>query len=210
MAFLVMPAVSASRQSKVNKQTVKFSDQIATQKSQISALKKELETYRTDTKAAEEQKQTAEVTKSSYESLMTVVSHYSTGDMSNSALAEELLKINADTLGTSGKEEYDSLTEKIYPRVCESLYATSQKNYQAANYDTAVTNLEQVVQMDEGYQDGEAMLLLAQSYEKQGEQDKANAYYQKIIEEHEGTQAATDAQEALDTQNAQKSKKHNN
>ena len=210
MAFLVMPAVSASRQSKVNKQTVKFSDQIATQKSQISALKKELETYRTDTKAAEEQKQTAEVTKSSYESLMTVVSHYSTGDMSNSALAEELLKINAGTLGTSGKEEYDSLTEKIYPKVCESLYATSQKNYQVANYETAVTNLEQVVQMDEGYQDGEAMLLLAQSYEKQGEQDKANAYYQKIIEEHEGTQAATDAQKALDTQNAQKSKKNNN
>ncbi len=33
--------------------------------------------------------------------------------------------------------------------------------------------------MDEGYQDGEAMLLLAQSYEKQGEQDKANAYYPK-------------------------------
>ena len=210
MAFLVMPAVSASRQSKVNKQTVKFSDQIATQKSQISALKKELETYRTDTKAAEEQKQTAEATKSSYESLMTVVSHYSTGDMSNSELAEELLKINAGTLGTSGKEEYDSLAEKIYPRVCESLYATSQKNYQVANYDMAVTNLEQVVQMDEGYQDGEAMLLLAQSYEKQGEQDKANAYYQKIIEEHEGTQAATDAQEALDTQNAQKSKKNNN
>lgn len=54
------------------------------------------------------------------------------------------------------------------------------------------------------------MLLLAQSYEKQGEQDKANAYYQKIIEEHEGTQAATDAQEALDMQNAQKSKKNNN
>lgn len=40
MGFLIMPAVSASRQSKLNKQTVKFSDQIATQKSQISALKK--------------------------------------------------------------------------------------------------------------------------------------------------------------------------
>ena len=39
---------------------------------------------------------------------MTVVSHYSTGDMSNSALAEELLKINAGTLGTYGKEEYDN------------------------------------------------------------------------------------------------------
>ena len=187
MAFLVMPAVSASRQSKVNKQTVKFSDQIATQKSQISALKKELETYRTDTKAAEEQKQTAEVTKSSYESLMTVVSHYSTGDMSNSALAEELLKINADTLGTSGKEEYDSLTEKIYPRVCESLYATSQKNYQAANYDTAVTNLEQVVQMDEGIPGRRSHAFCLRSLMKNRvSRIKANAYYQKIIEEHEG------------------------
>ena len=29
MGFLIMPAVSASRQSKLNKQTVKFSDQIA-------------------------------------------------------------------------------------------------------------------------------------------------------------------------------------
>lgn len=210
MAFLVMPAVSASKQSKLNKQTVKFSDQIATQKSQISALKKELETYRTDSKEAENQQQTTETTKTSYESLMTVVAHESAGDMSNSALAEELLKINSDTLGTSGKDEYDSLTKKIYPKVCESLYSTSQKNYEVANYDTAVTNLEKVVQMDAGYQDGAAMLLLAQSYEKQGEQDKANTYYQKIIEDYAGTQAATDAQDALDTQNAQKSKDNNN
>ena len=210
MGFLIMPAVSASKQSKLNRQTVKFSDQIATQKSQISALKKELETYRTNTKEAENQQQTAELTKSSYESLMTVVSHSAAGDMSNSALAEELQKINADTLGASGKEEYDALTQKIYPKVCESLYATAQKNYQVANYDTAVTNLEQVVKMDEGYEDGAAMLLLAQSYEKQGDQDKANTYYQNIIEKYSGTEAATEAQNALDTQNAQKSKSDNN
>ena len=108
------------------------------------------------------------------------------------------------------KEEYDTLTGKIYPRVCESLYVTSQKNYQVANYDTAVTNLEQVVQMDEGYQDGAAMLLLAQSYEKQGKQDKANTYYQKIIEKYNGTEAATEAQNALDVQNAKKTKDNNN
>ena len=108
------------------------------------------------------------------------------------------------------REKYDTLTGKIYPRVCESLYVTSQKNYQVANYDTAVTNLEQVVQMDEGYQDGAAMLLLAQSYEKQGKQDKANTYYQKIIEKYNGTEAATEAQNALDVQNAKKTKDNNN
>ena len=64
--------------------------------------------------------------------------------------------------------------------------------------------------MDEGYQDGAAMLLLAQSYEKQGEQDKANTYYQKIIEKYNGTEAATEAQNALDAQNAKKTKDNNN
>ncbi len=59
MGFLIMPAVSASRQSKLNKQTVKFSDQIATQKSQISALKKELDNYRSSSKEAENQQQSS-------------------------------------------------------------------------------------------------------------------------------------------------------
>ena len=224
MGFLIMPAVSASRQSKLNKQTVKFSQQNILEQKQkdLTALLEqrkllEMQIGKTQTELTtitdqinQNQQQTAEITKTSYESLMTVISHYSTGDMSNSALAEELLKINSETLGASGKEEYDTLTGKIYPRVCESLYVTSQKNYQVANYDTAVTNLEQVVQMDEGYQDGAAMLLLAQSYEKQGKQDKANTYYQKIIEKYNGTEAATEAQNALDVQNAKKTKDNNN
>ena len=106
MAFLIMPAVSASKESKTNQQTTKFSDQIATQKSQISALKKELETYRNNAKAAESAQQSAESAKNSYEALMSVVNHYSNGDMTNAEMAEQLLQINADTLGDSGKTEH--------------------------------------------------------------------------------------------------------
>ena len=69
---------------------------------------------------------------------------------------------------------------------------------------SAISNLEQVMQMDEGYQDGQAMLLLAQSYEKSGDQDKANLRYQQILEDHKDTDAATDAQEALDAQKTKK------
>ena len=63
--------------------------------------------------------------------------------------------------------------------------------------------------MDESYQDGAALLLLAQSYEKQGDQDKANSYYQKIIDSYGGTVSATAAQQALDNQSSKKSKKSN-
>ena len=59
MWFLIMPAITASRQDKINRQTVEFSDQIATQKAQISALKKELEDYRSTSEETESAQATA-------------------------------------------------------------------------------------------------------------------------------------------------------
>jgi len=63
-----------------------------------------------------------------------------------------------------------------------------------------ISSLETVMQMDESYNDGAAMLLLAQGYEKKGDQDKANTTYQKIIETWPDTDVATQAQQALDAQ----------
>ena len=129
----------------MNKQTVKFSDQIATQKSQISALKKELETYRTDTKAAEEQKQTAEVTKSSYESLMTVVSHYSTGDMSNSALAEEACANAFFSIAKCFKKihnyslhDMDAYLIRTIRNACYAIYNKENQNPTSSIFDLKV------------------------------------------------------------------------
>ena len=55
--------------------------------------------------------------------------------------------------------------------------------------------------MDEGYEEGAALLLLAQSYEKSGDQNQANLKYQKLTESYPGTEAAATAKEALDAQN---------
>ena len=105
--------------------------------------------------------------------------------------------MNPDSLGTVGRERFEEITGDLYPRMCTNLFATSQQNFEVANYDTAITNLEQVMKMDEGYNDGAAMLLLAQSYEKKGDQDQANVKYQKIIESYPSTDAAEAAQQAL-------------
>ncbi len=202
MWFLIMPAMNASRQEKVNQQTVEFSDKIATQEAQISALKKELEEYRSTSEETQNAQATAESTQSSYEIVMSIAAHYRAGDMSDAAMLEELLKVNADSLGTVGRDKFEEITSELYPRMCSNLFSTSQQNYEVANYDTAITNLEQVMQMDAGYNDGAAMLLLAQSYEKKGDQDQANMKYQKIIEDYPDTDAARAAQEALDAQNS--------
>ena len=202
MWFLVMPAVNSSRQKELNKQTVEFSDQIATQDAQISALKKELEEYRSTSEESENAKATGESTQESYEIVMTIYKHYSDSDMSNAAMVEELIKVNPDSLGTIGLERYNEMTEKLYPKQCEKIYSEAKDNFDAENYKDAITKLTQVLQMDEGYGDGAAKLLLAQSYEKSGDKDQANALYQKLVEDYKDTDIATSAQAALDAQNA--------
>lgn len=202
MWFLVMPAVNSSRQKELNKQTVEFSDQIATQDAQISALKKELEEYRSTSEESENAKATGESTQESYEIVMNIYKHYSDSDMSNAAMVEELIKVNPDSLGTIGLERYNEMTEKLYPKQCEKIYSEAKDNFDAENYKDAISKLTQILQMDEGYGDGAAKLLLAQSYEKSGDEDQANALYQKLVEDYKDTDIATSAQAALDAQNA--------
>lgn len=201
MWFLIMPAVNKSRQDQTNQDIVAFSDQIAEQEAQISALQTELETYRSTSQETENAQATATATQESYEIVMNISDHYYAGDMGSQAMVEELLKVNPDSLGTVGRGTFDEMTETLYPQVCSSLYAAAQESYDVANYETAITNLEQVMQMDESYNDGAAMLLLAQAYQGSGDQDQANVYYQRIIENYADTDAAQSAQEALDEQN---------
>ena len=202
MWFLVMPAVNSSRQKELNKQTVEFSDQIATQDAQISALKKELEEYRSTSEVSYNSLATGLSTQESYEIVMNIYKHYSDSDMSNAAMVEELIKVNPDSLGTIGLERYNEMTEKLYPKQCEKIYSEAKDNFDAENYKDAISKLTQILQMDEGYGDGAAKLLLAQSYEKSGDKDQANALYQKLVEDYKDTDIATSAQAALDAQNA--------
>ena len=200
MWFLIMPAINSSEKKALNKQTVSFSDQIAEQKSQISALKTELETYRASSEETENAQATAASTQDSYEVVMNIAEHYKSEDMSNAAMAEELMKVNADSLGAVGRAKFDELTGKIYPDACKKQYRAAKEAYDSGEYDTVISSLETVMQMDESYNDGAAMLLLAQGYEKKGDQDKANTTYQKIIETWPDTDVATQAQQALDAQ----------
>lgn len=202
MSFLVMPALNHTKEKDLNNQVVEFSDKIATQEAQISALKTELEGYRATSEESENAVETAESTKESYEIVLNVYKHFNDGDMSDSTMLTEMLKVSPESLGEVGKSRYDTIADELFPRMCEKLYGTAQDEYEAANYSEAVDSLGKVLRMNETYNDGKAMLLLAQCYEKNGEQDKANLQYQSVIEKCKGTEAAKSAQKALDSQNS--------
>lgn len=202
MWFLIMPAVNQTKSQEANKSIVEASDQIATQKSEISALKKELEGYRTKSDEAQTAKETAKSTQSSYEALLEVTTKYAAGSESNQNLASTLLTVNTDSLGEDGKTQYNKLADSIFPSVCKRQYNRGIASFDVKNYDTAVEALTMVVKMDADYDDGNAMYVLAEAYEATGDKENAKTYYQKVSEQYSGSEIATEAQSKLEALNA--------
>jgi cell division protein FtsL len=179
MVFLVLPQVSGSSQKKVNKDIISFSEQIETQKAQISALKEELEKYRMEVGGDEQEAAVSTSVKDSYEIVMTIKKHFDDEDMSDADMVAELLKVNVTSLGENGKAIYDTITATVYPRYSEKIYREAKASYEAEDYQNAKQSLDKVVAMNSEYANGEAKQLLddcnnklnANSEEEKGQMD---------------------------------------
>ena len=180
--FLVVPGVDQAQASKRNKEIVKYSDQIAAKNAEVSALKKELEGYRDANADTEAAKKTAESTQESYESLLVLEDYWSSKEKSDAQMLEQLLKINQDSLGEQAKKLYKEIHDDISPRVCKKQYRSGKASFEEGNYEDAIESLSTVVSLDEGYDDGQALLLLMQAYEKAGKTEEYKSTYEKAKE----------------------------
>lgn len=195
--FLVLPALNQKGAVNTNKEIVAYSDQIAAKESEISAMKKEVEGYRATMEAVEAEKKKAEGTQAGYETLVAVITHYYQKNYDMEALSDELFTVNLDSLGQVGREQYDAMVNDVFPKVCDKLYKAARRSNNGKNYPAAIEALEKVIRMNESYNDGEALFLLADSYAGNGEMDKATEKYNRVIELAPGSKPAQKAAEAL-------------
>lgn len=191
--FLAVPAAEEASAVRFNDKVTAFSDQIEAQKGQISALKRELEGYRSTSDNLEEEQENAVSAQESYEALLKVETQYAGSSTSDNDMVTGMLSINRNALGAGGQEKYDDIANELYPRACEKKYKSGKANYEAANYQDAITDLEQVAAMDEGYEEGNALLYLAHSYQKIQDDTKAKELYNKVIELYPNTDIAREA-----------------
>ena len=112
--------------------------------------------------------------------------------------AEALLTtVQRDLLGANGQAGYDALAEEVFESACYDLFPTGEYYLQTGSYQDAVSNLSLVVRMDENFNDGEALLRLAQAYQGSGDTENAAAYFNRVIELFPDSDYAEDAQEGL-------------
>lgn len=203
--FLVAPAVNQSRTEAHNRETIEYSEQIQALEAQASALQKTLDNYRIAGENAEADAQVAVTTMDSYENLMTASSQYDSGSYSEDVIADTLVNINRDVLGERGQARYDELTGNIYPTACEIKYSSGNESLDVANYENAITQLSGVVRMDESYDSGGALLNLGLAYMRNGDNENAATYLNRVIELFPDTENAAEAQTNLDTISQQQS-----
>ena len=156
-------------------------------------MKKEVEGYKASSAETEAEKQVAQSTQSSYEILVAAIEHYHDANYKRATLVDELLKINIESLGDTGKATYEKITKEVYAAECQELYPIATRSYEAVNYKRALECLERIVLLDEKYSSGEALYMLLDIYHKQNETDKATEKYNRILELFPDTDVANRA-----------------
>ena len=196
--FLVAPAVNQSRADRMNDQMREYSEEIKSLEAQVSAQTRTLDNYRASGESAEAGAQQAETTQTSYETLMAAQDQYDSGDYNDAELADSLLNISRDVLGNNAQAVYDEMTAAVYPGACEMDFAKGTDALNSGDYQSAVDALLKVVQMDEGYNSGQALFNLAQAYQQNGDNENAATYYQRVVDRYADSEYAAQAQSSLD------------
>ncbi len=174
--FLVVPTVRQDARAEAVNAFVGAGEELNNSATDIRLLKDENKTLKEE---LEGYTGMADV-KTSYELLLEAQNYLNVG-VRDSAV-ENVLQVNVDILDEKGKELYDRLFESLSFDIALNYYTYGQEFYNSENYENAILNLEKVVQINENYDNGAALYLLADSYRLAGKGTLAKPYYEKVYE----------------------------
>ena len=193
MWFLALPAKVQSVRSETADQIREYSDQLAARQAEVNELQSQLDALQGS--GTEEDTQQQEETGGSYELLIDAYTSFQAGDTESASTA--LDQVDPDQLSDNARAIYNQIYGSLHADEVQALYEAGSAAYDAQNYQEAVTNLSQVVDYEQDYDDGYALYYLARSYENLGQNAEALDMFQRFADTHPGTQRATYANNAI-------------
>lgn len=185
--FLVLPSRVQQARDEVNERYKAVSEQLDARTvqineltSQVSELTQEKDSLSSSLSAAQADKVQIQA---NTELIEAVLMHMNkTGD--EMAVADTLEKIDDAYIQNEATESFKALYEvlksSISKEVARKSYDAGYAAFRAEEYDTAIVNLERAYSYDPT--NGEALYNLGNSYNKQGNLDKAVEIYEQVIE----------------------------
>ena len=194
--FLVVPSVRQKAVSDSSQAVREASETISTKNQTIKSLEGQIEELNAQKAQMESDKEASASVVAAYEQVLVAYKAFAESDYEGAGNA--LASVDPQLLAGTTSEIYQDISTQVNDRYKEILYQEGSGAYQSGRYEEAVEKLQKVVDMDETYQDGDAVYYLAQSYRRAGQNEQAIAYYQKIIELKPGTERAANAQRYLE------------
>ncbi len=194
--FLIVPNVRQSSVSEARKAELEANNELTARTQEIKGLEQEIEALNKQIKEMEGQSDDGQKKIDNYEQLIAAYDAFSQQNIQGAG--DVIANVDAKLLSTQSKGVYDRLSAQINEQYIAAVYQQAEQDYNAMNFQEAVTGLEKVVQVEEDYQDGYAIYYLAQSYRQIGDVENAKKYYQRMVELHPGTNRARTSQRYLD------------
>jgi tetratricopeptide (TPR) repeat protein len=176
--FIVAPTIRQRENEEARTALITANNKAATSKSDAASLQKQVDQLNRQLDKYEGQSDV----KGSYESLIEAYTKSQSDDYDSAS--NDLEDVNQDLLDKNGKSLYKSVSDTVDQKVCAQKYSEGRSAYNRRDYDTAIEDLEQVVKLDDTYENGDAMYRLAEAYERNGDTDNALKYYQKVADKY--------------------------
>ena len=193
--FLVVPGVKRDVQNKARAEVITANETISSKNQTIASLETKVEELTNQITEAQSGEQDASNQVSTYEQL--VLAYKACVEADIEAAGNALGNVNVDYLSDETKTIFDAINTQVNAEYLAALYKNGYDEYSTQNFGEAIKNLKKVVELDETYEDGNALFYLAQAYRRNDELENAIIYYQKVVDLYPGTQRAATAQSYL-------------
>lgn len=193
--FLIVPSVKQKAVSEANQSVREANETISTKNQTIKTLENQIEALEEQLAQMETDHNDSQGVITVYEQLFTAYDAYLKNDFEGAGAA--LANVDPDVLTGKASEIYQNISGQVNEKYIVVLYQQGEAAYNSQKFEEAVEALQKVVDIDETYQDWNAVYYLAQSYRRLEQEEQAILYYQKIVEQRPGTERAKTAQKHL-------------
>ena len=176
--FLVVPTVRDNVTDGNTKTVLSLNETLTEVREENAGLQEEIDSLKNSLSAYDDKQDVA----TSYDNLLAAANCNAQGD--TKAASEYIQLVTKEVLGEQGKVAYDNLYNEITPAIIQSYYDDGNSFYTEENYESAIVNFQNVVDLDENYNDGAALFLLGDCYRLTNETEKALECFNKVVENY--------------------------
>lgn len=180
VCFLIIPGIRQNANSDAKTQLVKANETISTREQTITSLQDEIDGLNQQLADAKSATNSADEKTDSYEQLLNAYILYS--EKQYTKASENLANVKKDLLGEDAQTVYDQMKEDVQKQLLTVTMEEAMNLYGKKDYAAAIEKFTEVVEMDEGYENGKAAYYLAYSYMNQKDNEKALQWFQVVLD----------------------------